>query len=104
MSYYRLKINEQKGINTYSQVLALKHKTPLYAEIDIYPNPSQYIVNINIPEGHNLSEVLFFNMSGKLVMTLKNAQNIDVSKLNSGVYIIQTITDKLEQKIKFIKH
>ena len=104
MSYYRLKINEQKGINSYSQVLALQHKNPLDVDIDIYPNPSQFIVNINIPEGHNLSEVLFFNMSGKLVMTQKNAQKIDVSKLNAGVYTIQVITDKLEQKIKFIKH
>jgi hypothetical protein len=71
--------------------------------LDVYPNPANHFININLPENDKLREVLFYDINGKLMMTSITAQNIEVSELNSGVYTIHVITDKSANRIKFIK-
>ncbi len=51
MSYYRLKINEQKGINTYSQVLALQHKNPLDVDRPKLQGPRPWEGSSRRPQG-----------------------------------------------------
>lgn len=101
--YYRLKINEQKGIVNYSQLVAIQNNSIFEAVLNVYPNPANHFININLPENNNLREVLFYDINGKLMMTSTKAQNIEVTELNAGVYTIQVKTDKLDQRIKFIK-
>jgi hypothetical protein len=101
--YYRLKINEQKGIVNYSQLVAIQNNSIFEAVLNVYPNPANHFININLPENNNLREVLFYDINGKLIMTSTKAQNIEVTELNAGVYTIQVKTDKLDQRIKFIK-
>ena len=103
LNYYRLKINEQKGIVNYSQIIAIQNNSKFDAVLDVYPNPANHFININLPENDKLREVLFYDINGKLMMTSITAQNIEVSELNSGVYTIHVITDKSANRIKFIK-
>jgi hypothetical protein len=101
--YYRLKINEQKGIVNYSQIVAIQNNSIIEPVLSVYPNPANQFININLPENNNLREVLFYDINGKLMMTSSKAQNIEVAELNAGVYTIHVKTDKLDQRIKFIK-
>ena len=101
--YYRLKINEQKGIVNYSQLVAIQNNIIFETVLNVYPNPANHFININLPQNNNLREVLFYDINGKLMMISSKAQNIEVTELNAGVYTIQVKTDKLDQRIKFIK-
>ncbi len=58
----------------------------------IYPNPAQNKVFIKSEE--NIEEITFYNLQGQMV--LYNDQpsiSIDISSLESGIYIIEVITD-----------
>ena len=61
------------------------------ANIKIYPNPTNNIINI---EGLNKNEnntILIFDVQGKLVITktINEKGTIDLSELNKGVYVIK---------------
>jgi hypothetical protein len=103
-NYYRLKINEQKGINSYSQVVAIKNNGALDVVFDVYPNPTQNTININLPENNHLKQALIFDVNGKLLLSTTSQNNINVSNLLPGVYTVQIVTETTEQKVKFIKH
>lgn len=59
-------------------------------EVDIYPNPagSQVFVSTNHiqPEGINM-----YDVNGRLILWQKNAQQIDISRLDTGIYFVQVI-------------
>ena len=61
-------------------------------EFTIYPNPASSILNINIP---NLQSFTIIDVSGKIVFnsTNKNLNRIDLSKYQTGVYIIKIKTN-----------
>lgn len=62
-------------------------------EFAIYPNPATDLLNINIT---NLQSFTIIDVSGKIVFnsTNKNLNIIDLSKYETGVYIIKIKTDK----------
>ena len=55
-------------------------------EITIYPNPVNDILNIKSTSGIKSGEI--YNLLGKKITTI-NSENIDVSKYNSGIYILK---------------
>lgn len=59
-------------------------------EINIYPNPAQYILNIKLPEHTESEELILYNASGKQLVhfNLKSHNMMDVSYLVKGVYIL----------------
>ena len=59
------------------------------AEIQIFPNPVNGVVKI---EGVIANEVRVFNAQGQLMKTVRGTNNIDVSSLAEGVYLLR-ITD-----------
>ncbi len=72
--------------------------------INLYPNPVVDIVNINYTSKIDTAEV--YNVAGQKVMTKvvnANSGAIDMSKLPSGVYIIQLIVGKEAKSVKVIK-
>ena len=54
-------------------------------EFNIYPNPAQGIININMA---SFKEATIYNLSGKRIMRSRD-NRIDVSSLSEGVYIIE---------------
>ena len=74
-------------------------------QVNIYPNPTKGIVNINLGELKNVS-IKVTDISGKVIY---NAENINSKsyqfKLNqkSGVYFVQIISDSKTQTFKLIK-
>jgi hypothetical protein len=78
-------------------------KTGLTSSLDIYPNPTNNLLNINFTGNYSTIESTIFDITGKIVLSNNNKRTIDVSKLNTGIYYIKVITDKGVYKQKFIK-
>ena len=83
-----LAVNQSYTI--YDYITGAKEET-----FTIYPNPAKNLVNIDFPysnaEPTNLS---FYDLTGKLILNKRfngvyNYENIDISSLSSGYYIIQ---------------
>jgi len=74
--------------------------------INIYPNPSQGKINIDIPEGLDGLEITVFNSIGQKILSelittkSKIIKTIDLSELPKGVYYIGL---KSKEKQKFVK-
>ena len=59
--------------------------------IKIYPNPTTNNISIELLGDDGVKEVLFFDISGKLVK-LEYINNIDVSTLSAGTYLLKIKT------------
>ncbi len=73
--------------------------------IQLYPNPTVDALNFSL-NGLENTLVNVIDVNGKIVMTtrISSENNIDVSKLNSGVYFVQMEVEKKSVNYKFIKN
>ncbi len=70
--------------------------------ISLFPNPAEsYITIQNLPKDASLK---IYSIEGKIVNTLSNSATIDISKLTTGLYYLEIISDNEKRTIKFIKH
>ncbi len=94
---------ELKGsFNYYKNISSNVSELQNALNFSLYPNPSQDIINIEIPEG-KISDYEMYDINGKKVLkgNLKNSQTqISVSELEQGLYFIKTKFGM----IKFLKN
>ncbi len=69
--------------------------------INVYPNPTKDKINITASE--NIKEISVYNISGELISTAKEINEIDLSSLNSGLYIISVQTDNNIKHLRVTK-
>ncbi len=72
-------------------------------EVNIYPNPTKDYLNISLENDAEIESVEIFNMNGQKVLNGAFEQNIDVSNLRSGLYILKLIGAKKIGTFRFIK-
>jgi hypothetical protein len=85
-------------LEVYGRIATLGTNDFSVNKFNIYPNPTSNIINIS---GDNTIEFLqIFDVSGKQLITKKDSNSVDVSKLSKGTYFM-----KLNNKetLKFIK-
>jgi hypothetical protein len=73
--------------------------------IDIYPNPATDEIYISDRNG-NIEGVFMYDISGRLVLTIPNSsptENINISHLNTGIYLIELKTTEKVLTIKIVK-
>ncbi|WP_353086785.1 S8 family serine peptidase [Flavobacterium sp.] len=72
----------------------------------VYPNPALNEIHFNNPKGLSLDEVSIFDITGKLVLSSQGVANntIDVSRLQSGVYMIKIASQGATFVRKFTKN
>lgn len=73
--------------------------------IKVYPNPVQEILSFDLPDSFSPSDVVLYDMSGKIIRSFKyeDKNNVTVGDLKSGVYIIKFISQEKSFETKFIK-
>ncbi|AXT18630.1 T9SS C-terminal target domain-containing protein [Flavobacteriaceae bacterium AU392] len=59
----------------------------------MYPNPTSDIINIELNQGSILEKVNIYNTLGQMLQT-QTINRVDLSKLTSGNYYVEVITDK----------
>lgn len=71
--------------------------------IEIYPNPVDNILNLNF-QGQYLMNAEIFSMDGQMINTYNiNENQIDVSELASGQYVVKIVDNTKTYHSKFIK-
>ena len=86
------------AINTIETITGIKSSSVNNDEWNVYPNPSTgvlYIVNSSSVK--EASQIQVINSIGQTVLEetiTSNYKNIDLSKLNNGVYFVKIVSDK----------
>ena len=94
------------ALNTIETVTKIKSQSSTENEWTIYPNPSTgalYIVNNKSVKEISLLQIL--NSIGQTVFEetiTSNYKNIDLSKLNNGVYFVKIVSDKKSVIKRFV--
>lgn len=90
--YYRLKINELNGILSYSKIISLA-RVDTYGRmyLRVYPSVSSNFLSIETTFTGDFTVV---NVLGQQVMSGKIKQQIDISQLTRGAYIIKIGTEQ----------
>ncbi|PLX19718.1 MAG: hypothetical protein C0599_10395, partial [Salinivirgaceae bacterium] len=70
----------------------------LAQEVNIYPQPADNMLHIEMTEAGDVAEVILYNMSGQAVTTAQLNNNgqgfdLDVSAQEGGIYMLQIVTN-----------
>lgn len=76
------------------------------SDFSISPNPATTKLNVHLPEQHKQVQVIVYDVLGKQVYkteltTLRSS--VDVSKWNSGVYLVKITSGDVSQTKRFVK-
>ena len=73
-------------------------------DLILYPNPTKGIINLNTNYGFNEAIYSIFDIGGRRVLNSKfNSNQIDVSELSAGTYILRIMNNNQIKTQKFIK-
>ena len=75
------------------------------ANVKIYPNPTQDLVNIDLA-GQEFDEVKVFSAKGEIIYTWDakgDRLNLDVTQYPKGMYFVRFTTDGLATTLRFVK-
>jgi hypothetical protein len=72
---------------------------------NLFPNPTKGIINIAADAAIKNYEVIVFDAQGKLILQAPNANTIDLSSFNNGMYLISIRTEQgtVNRRITLIK-
>jgi hypothetical protein len=70
----------------------------------VYPNPTTDVLNIQSANTLDIQNINIMDMSGKQSKVTFINNQVDVSHLQSGMYILNIETDQGNESIKFLKH
>jgi uncharacterized surface protein with fasciclin (FAS1) repeats len=57
-------------------------------DVNLYPNPTNDVINVN---GESITNVVVRDLTGKIVLDTNNTQNIDLTGLENGTYMITVV-------------
>uniref|UniRef100_UPI00404AF9E6 DUF7619 domain-containing protein n=1 Tax=Flavobacterium sp. TaxID=239 RepID=UPI00404AF9E6 len=73
-------------------------------ELILHPNPAKNQLSLTSVNGILIQDIEIYNLQGQKVMEVKNAsENLDVSGLQAGTYLIKVFTNQGSSHAKFIK-
>lgn len=79
-------------------------KTGKIVAIELYPNPASNDLHVKTPNNQIIDRVEIYDLSGKLTRNINfNLNSIDVSQLNSGIYLLKVSIKDKTYSGKFIK-
>lgn len=94
------------GVTFWDTLLSVEGFEDL-TKFEISPNPASLNLNITLPSNIENATLRVFDLLGKKVLEqeLSNIQtvSVDVSKWNSGIYIVRVSSDDLTQTKRFVK-
>ncbi|MBK9042760.1 MAG: T9SS type A sorting domain-containing protein [Saprospiraceae bacterium] len=76
-------------------------------EFDVFPNPTTGIVNIKVQNTELLTKVRVFDLSGRVIIESEPSPIntiVDLSNLETNIYIMEIISDKNREIKKILKH
>ncbi|WP_432670754.1 T9SS type A sorting domain-containing protein [Flavobacterium sp. SM2513] len=71
--------------------------------VNIYPNPTSDKVIVTTKNNEIITNIRVFDLAGKQILEQTNSNEIVVSQISSGIYVLTIQTEKGAQSFKFIK-
>lgn len=112
-SYYEIYVNDIDHPNfqtSFNNWTTLNCSTDNSVDIStnqqlyVFPNPSSNTITLKGIDRLQKINITIFNEKAELLMKAETSDNIDISSLANGVYIIQIEQNSLQKKLKFIKN
>ncbi|WP_116106283.1 T9SS type A sorting domain-containing protein [Lewinella sp. IMCC34191] len=77
----------------------------LSADLRLFPNPTNGIVNIRLPNRLINSEIqiVILSMDGREVLRQRGSTQVDVSHLPAGLYLLECRADERVGRVKFVR-
>jgi len=69
----------------------------------VYPNPTHGLLRIDLPEPANDFKITIYNQNGQLISKLKNAERIELTQHEVGIYFIVVETEDGVFRAKVVK-
>ena len=100
-SYYRLKMVDNEGVISYSEIEKINIISKEEKSFKIYPNPAIFDVNVVLNSKFNRnSQVYLIDQAGRVVINKNwilnegfNKLNLDISSLPGGNYFIRFVDE-----------
>lgn len=110
-NFYRLLMQDADGNYKYSKILTVKYTGELSLDIQLSPNPTSGMLQIQLPDGlKGTISLQVFDLNGRVIKRQNLASDghalstsIDVSGLQSGVYILKAQSGSTSLTSRFIK-
>ena len=84
--------DNQYVMNVIGDVLSVDEFS-LDNSISVYPNPTNNIINLDVSNAVTVKSIELYNVIGKQVIKANNTSTLDLSNLESGVYMLKVATD-----------
>lgn len=104
--YYRIKQVDKSGQFDYTDIKVVKVPTLTAFAVKSFPNPVTHKLNVNLGQDAKAATYLLNDVSGKAWLrgSLVNSQEIDVTRLPVGVYILSVKSGDQNYREKIIKY
>lgn len=90
-------------VSGFNQVV-LGTKGHLLSQFNVYPNPTNDILNYEIPANYTVNSIEVYDISGKKINVTQGAnQTINTTNLQNGLYFVKFMIDGTVVTKKFIK-
>jgi hypothetical protein len=100
--YYRLQMVDRNGATKYSQTVTVRRGGSNLEIVDVRPNPTTGLVYFNVLGVTNNVSIAIRNLQGQTVINKNliqaNGFSIDLSALTSGLYILEAVNTKTQEK------
>ena len=92
IAYYRLKMLDLDGEFSYSRILKIYNDVEA-VQLAIAPNPNASgSLKINVSSEETLDQIQIFSYTGQLVLEMEYSDQIDISDLTQGTYIVNLLS------------
>jgi hypothetical protein len=79
-------------INYERNLTSIKKVTEVINTISVYPNPTDGLIQINTGKTEEIIDVKLFNTQGQQVQFELDKNNLNISHLDAGMYVLQVFT------------
>jgi hypothetical protein len=87
VTYYRLKQVDYDGTFSLSKIIAVRAEERKPDEY-VFPNPAEHYLEVVTDNGSAVEDVVLFDLTGKVVLSKSKSNQIDISSLQKGDYLI----------------
>ena len=72
-----------------------------FNDLNVYPNPTTGVLNVDLT--NPIDELSIMDISGKVVLTQKNSNTIDLQSLSKGLYILKITSGEFSEFQKILR-
>jgi hypothetical protein len=105
-NYYRLKQTDFNGQFSYSQIIAVACIWDVAVNVQVYPNPVNNQLNIEINGNSQPVNFQIINSTGAIIYNgiLTQKTTLETTNFSPGIYLIRFINDNVDETKKIIKY